>query len=401
MKKFWLVASHEYLRQVLRKRFLVALLSFPLIGLLVIGVIYIEIAAQSNYTPVGYVADAQVFPDFQTPPSDSSGLFTPVKIITFNTEADARTALDAKQIQVYYVLDPDYMQNGQVRAVSQTPPGDNAKSDFERALRYNLLRNMPADVANRLTAGSNVTVRTPDSSREMQLNNYMVIILPLLAGILFMIAINTSGGYLMHAVVEEKENRTMEVIVTSISPNQLIAAKTIGNLAVGLTQLVIWILFVLILLPIVAHFVPDLGNSRVDPTSILLMAAVFLPAFIMVGALMAAVGATATESREAQQIAGLFSLPIVAPYWFVSLIMISPNSPLAIGMSLFPLTAPVTLPLRAAFTTIPVWQVLTSISLLIVSALGALWIAGRAFRLGMLRYGKRLALKEIFSRARV
>ena len=401
MRKFWLVASHEYSRQVLRRRFLVALLSFPLIGLLVVGVIYIEITAQSNYTPIGYVADPQIFPDFQTPPPDSSSPFSSVKIITFTSEADARAALDAGQIQVYYIPDPNYMQNGQVRAVSLTPPGDNAKSDFERALRYNLLRNTPADIANRLVAGSNVTVRTPDGSREMQMNNYMVIILPLLVGILFMIAINISGGYLMHAVVEEKENRTMEVIVTSISPNQLIAAKTIGNLAVGLTQLVIWILFVLILLPIVAHFVPDLGNSSIDPTSILLMAAVFLPAFIMVGALMATVGATATESREAQQIAGLFSIPIVAPYWFVSVIMISPNSPLSVGMSLFPLTAPVTLPLRAAFTTIPVWQTATTIGLLIVCALGALWIAGRAFRLGMLRYGKRLALKEIFSRARI
>ncbi|MGD0707697.1 MAG: ABC transporter permease [Anaerolineaceae bacterium] len=400
MKKFWLVASHEYLRQVMRRRFLFALLSFPFFGLLMVGVIYLEFAAQSNYTPIGYVADPQVFPNFQTPLPDPTSMFSPVKIITFNTEADARTALDAKQIQVYYVLDPNYMQNGQVHAVSLTPPGDNAKSNFERALRYNLLQNTPADIADRLVAGSNIIVRTPDGSREMQLNNYMTIILPLLAGILFMIAINTSGGYLMHAVVEEKENRTMEVIVTSISPNQLIAAKTIGNLAVGLTQLIIWILFVLVLLPIVKYFIPSLGNMGVDPTSILLMAAVFLPAFVMVGALMAAVGATATESREAQQIAGLFSLPIVIPYWFISPIMLSPNSPLAIGLSLFPLTAPVTLPLRAAFTTVPIWQILTSIGLLIVCALGALWIAGRAFRLGMLRYGKRLALKEIFSRAK-
>ncbi|HTX79839.1 MAG TPA: ABC transporter permease, partial [Longilinea sp.] len=294
MRKFWLVASHEYSRQVLRRRFLVALLSFPLIGLLVIGTIYVEIAASSNYTPIGYVASQQIFPDFQTPPPDSTSLFSPVKIITFDTEADARTALDAKQIQVYYVLDPNYMQNGQAHAVSLTPPGDNVKSDFERALRYNLLRNMPADVADRLTAGSNITVRTPDGSREMQMNNFMVIILPLLVGVLFMIAINTSGGYLMHAVVEEKENRTMEVVVTSISPNQLIAAKTIGNLAVGLTQLIIWILFVLILLPFVKYFIPTMGNMSVDPTSILLMAVVFLPAFVMVGALMAAVGATAT-----------------------------------------------------------------------------------------------------------
>jgi len=125
--------------------------------------------------------------------------------------------------------------------------------------------------------------------------------------------------------------------------------------------------------------------------------ATLLPAFVMVSALMAMAGVTATESREAQQVASLFTLPLYVPFWLLGPIMQNPNSGLAVGFSLFPLTAPMTLPLRAAFTILPAWQIALSLSLLVVCAAGALWLAGRAFRMGMLRYGKLLSLKEIFS----
>jgi ABC-2 type transport system permease protein len=125
--------------------------------------------------------------------------------------------------------------------------------------------------------------------------------------------------------------------------------------------------------------------------------AIMLPAFVMVAALMTAVGATVTESREAQQVSGLFILPMVAPYWFIPVIMSHPNSPLSVALSIFPLTAPVTLPMRVFFTVVPAWQIILTIFVLVATALGALWLAGKVFRMGMLRYGKRLSLREMFS----
>ena len=102
--------------------------------------------------------------------------------------------------------------------------------------------------------------------------------------------------------------------------------------------------------------------------------------------------------KEAQQVAGFFTIPIVIPYWFITAIMFNPNGSIAVGMSLFPLTAPLALPMRAVFTTIPIWQLVVSISLLVLLAVFAVWLAGRVFRLGMLRYGKRIRLKEAFSK---
>jgi ABC-2 type transport system permease protein len=113
---------------------------------------------------------------------------------------------------------------------------------------------------------------------------------------------------------------------------------------------------------------------------------------------MAAIGSTVTEEREGQQVAGLFTLPVMAPYWFAAQLMGNPNGPLAVGLSYFPLTAPVALSIRAGLTSIPAGQLALSLGLLVLSALGALWLAGRAFHLGMLRYGQKVAWREIFGR---
>ncbi|NMD30210.1 MAG: ABC transporter permease, partial [Chloroflexi bacterium] len=102
------------------------------------------------------------------------------------------------------------------------------------------------------------------------------------------------------------------------------------------------------------------------------------------------------EPREGQQIAGLFTLPVMLPLMVLPALVENPNGAIAVTLSLIPFTAPMALPVRAAFTTVPTWQLILSIGLVWLLAVGALWFAGRAFRLGMLRIGKRVRLREIF-----
>jgi ABC-2 type transport system permease protein len=149
------------------------------------------------------------------------------------------------------------------------------------------------------------------------------------------------------------------------------------------------------------NYFPWLGSFSFSAEMIGVILAVMIPAFIMLSGLMAAVGATVTEASEGQQIMGLFTIPIWLPYLLTGVFISNPNSPIAIAMSLFPLTAPMTITIRMSFTTIPIWQVVTSIIILVLSAFGSVWLAGRAFHLGMLRYGRRLRWKELFSQQRV
>jgi ABC-2 type transport system permease protein len=399
MKKFWLVFRNEYLRHVMRRRFIFALLSLPLFVALLVGVGLLAVWSDYDNRPVGYVDLSGFFQNARPLPVNTDELFPPPQIQAIDTEAQARADLENRQIQAYFTIDAKYLQNGTVHLYTLDTFKDTTRDQFQKFLRYNLLTAQPQQVADRVLKGPTIVVQSLDSNRKMADNEFLNILMPLISGLLFIVVINTSGSYLVQALIEEKENRTMEIVVTSVSHNQLMAGKIIGNLLVGLTELVIWLIFGFLGFAFAQRYIPGAQNLNINVDFIWIMLITLLPSFVMVAALMAAVGASTSGSREAQQWAGLFTLPIVIPFWLIVPLMESPNSPLAVGLSLFPLTAPITLPLRAAFTDVPAWQFITTILLLILCALGALWLAGRTFRMGMLRYGKRLAWREIFGKA--
>lgn len=400
MNKSWLVMKHEYLRHVKRKRFILAVLSLPFFIILMVAIGILSATLSFNDKPVGYLDQSGILSQPIQPASEAPVPFRkPIRFLPFQDESEARAALDSDQIQAFYILPPDYMKTGQVEIVSQKAIDSSVNSSFRVFLKANLLRNTTAEISNRILSGAQIETRATEGDRNMSSENILNFILPFLAGFMLMLAINISGGYLLQAVVEEKENRTMEIVITSVSPTQLMTGKILGNLSVGLTQLVVWLLFGALGVGIIMRSFPQLQSTQIDTTFLVIMIFTFLPAFVMIAAMMAALGATATETREAQQIAGIFTIPIAIPFWFAGVLIENPNSPFAIFLSLFPFTAPVSLPLRAAFTTIPGWQIILTIVLLITFAIAALWLAGRAFRMGMLRYGKRLSLKELFQKA--
>jgi ABC-2 type transport system permease protein len=396
MRKFWLVFRNEYLRHVLRKRFIFALLSMPLFFGLMVGIGLLAVWADYDSRPVGYVDLSGFFKDAQPVPQKSDSLFPPLVIKAYPSVAAAKDGLGNRQIQAYFVISAQYLDNGMVDVTSQDTIKDTTRQDFQNFLRYNLLAGQPAQIADRVLNGPEIVIQSLNTNRKMAGNEFINILLPLVSGLLFIVVVNTSGSYLVQALVEEKENRTMEIVITSVSDQQLMAGKVVGNLSVGLTELIIWLAFGFLGFAIAQRYFPGAQNLNVNMDFIVLMVITLLPAFVLVAALMAAIGSTTSNSREAQQWAGLFTLPIVIPFWLIVPLMESPNSPLAIGLSMFPLTAPITLPLRAAFTEVPAWQIITSLVILVLCALGALWLASRTFRLGMLRYGKRLAWREVF-----
>lgn len=396
MNKFWIVFGHEYLRHVKRKRFILGLISIPLFMAVIMGVSLLATALSEDTRPVGYIDQSGLFKDAQPLPPERSGLFMErVKIVPFEDETNARNALETGEIQAFYIIQPDYLSTGNVKLIAKDSVESSIHRDFSEFLLSHLLKNENPTIRTRILEGPQLTLRTVDSDQQFNSRNPIGFIIAIFSGVIFLLAVNTSGGYLLQAVVEEKENRTMEVVLTSISTDQFMAGKIFGNLSVGLTQLLFWLVMAGVAAMIALRTFPDLSDIGIGFSFFGLMALTFLPAFVMIAALMTMVGATATESREAQQIAGLFSLPIAIPFWFIAAIMENPNGPLAIGFSFFPFTAPMTLPLRSMLTNLPVWQVVFSVGLLIVAAAASIWLASRAFRLGMLRYGKKLTLAEL------
>jgi len=393
MSKTWSIAAHEFARHVFRWRFVLGLLSLPaFVGMMAL-VIFLLIRSETDRRPVGYVDHSGVLS--ADPPT---GL--PVEMIAFDSEGEAAQALEAERIQAYFLIGSAYPESRRVELFSLDDPSETAIDGFEEFLRYKLLTDQPGEVVRRLLEGDQLEVQSSDGGRRLQEGDWLGLFFPILVGFFFMIAVFATTGYLMQAVIEEKENRTMEVIMTSVTPGQFMTGKILGIVGVGGTQLLVWTGFIAVFLLLGSRAFGWFDRLHVSPVYLLQVAAIFLPAFVMIAALMVAIGSTVGEAQEAQQFTGMFTFPAFLPYWFALQLMSNPHGPLAVGLSVFPLTAPVAYTLRAGFAQIPVWQFLLSLLVISGCAVAAIWLAGRTFRLGMLRYGQRLNLREIFGSPR-
>lgn len=397
MNKTLHVAFYEYKRHVLRRRFLFGLLSIPLFIVLMGLVVFLLIRTEISSEPIGFVDLSGVLSDTGIS-QDESGTFGEVEIIRFETEGKAAFSLQSGDIQAYYVLESDFVSSARARLVSKEGLAGSIQRQFMRIVRTRLLEGQSAEVIRRINEGDNLVLRSPDGNRRLGERDWFNVLLPFLAGLIFLLTIFTTSGYLMQTVVEEKENRTIEVLVTSISAGQLMAGKISGIIAVGLTQLLVWLGLIILVAAVGRFQLAWMLGINIAPDLLLLLLIILVPAIVMVSALMAAIGSVVNEASEGQQLSALVTLPMTIPFWFVLLIMNDPNGTVPVALSFFPLTAPLTLIIRSGFTVIPTWQVLLSVGILILSALLAMWLAGRAFQQGMLLYGRRLSLREIFRR---
>lgn len=361
---------------------------------LLLGLIFASIFDRSE--PIGYVDASGVLSGEVDATSDEAA---EVSILRFETIDAARAALDANEIQAYYVLPADYLQTRQAELFYLKEPDGGIQRQFRDFLRENLLSNLPPDVVQIVLDGPDWTIRTADGNRQFSGPPGVINLLtPLLTAVAFMIALFTGGGYMFQAVLEEKENRTIEILVTSLSAGKLIGGKIVGLVAVALTPVVLWIVTTMIVL-LIAH--DDNGVmllQYVPLTTLLILALVMLPAFAMYGALMMSLGSTVTEAREGSALSGVFSMLAIAPVYVVLPILTNPDSPLAVGLSLFPFSAPLTVATRLMVSTLPFGEVVLIVIVQLVAALGAIALAARAFRLGLLRFGQRLSFRELLGR---
>lgn len=399
MKKILQIAIHEYRRQVVRKAFLgVLLLPLFIIAIMfVVMFVVVSTTIDSDRGVVGYVDPSNALARAQQPATGALNTYQ-----RFDTAGQARQALEQKRIIAYYVLAPDFAASGQSEfAYWQNKPGRDVMRGFEQFALSALLAGQDPSIANRLAAGSVFVYVSLDESRRFDENNVLSFLLPIMVMILFIIALFSGASYLMQAVVDEKENRTIEIIVTSVTPMQLMAGKVTGLTAVGLTQIGAWLLGAGAALYLLRDRLPVIQGISLEPGLIALVLVLFVLQYLQHGAIMAAIGSTVIDVKQGQSYSTPFVMLAMAPLFFMGVIMFDPNGIIAVALSLFPLTSPMTLLLRYGMTTLPAWQVIVAVALLALSAVGAIWLAARIFRVGMLRFGQRMTLSEIAASIRI
>jgi ABC-2 type transport system permease protein len=190
-------------------------------------------------------------------------------------------------------------------------------------------------------------------------------------------------------VAEEKENRVIEILLSSVTTNQLLAGKVIGLCGAGLTQIAIWISIIVAPAAFVFPFL-DLRWSQ------LVVAAIFFPlGFLLFGTLMGGTGALGNNLKESQQASLVWTMSSIVPVFFMHILLSEPNGTFARVLSYIPITAPITIMLRVGATRVPWWDITLSGVILFASLFVFVRLAAKLFRMGTLMYGKRPSVVEI------
>jgi len=397
-----LITKHEFLAVVRRKSFVIMTLLFPVLALIAMGVFQvIENMGDDTeeLTTIGYVDEIGIFID-DTEQAN-------ITLVNYNSQDEAQSALIDGDVKEYFVIPANYVTTGLISRFTLErelePPGET-RWVMESFLLENLLRGETSQqiaerVKNPMWLETTRLTETGEIASEQ--GGFASFLVPYIFGILLLVSIFTSSGYLLQGLGEEKENRIMEILLSSVSPQQLITGKVIGLGAAGLVQILVWLVSAPLLVNLASSTIGGFISQIQIPANFVAFGTVyFILGYLIYAVLMAGVGSISPTAREGQQMSVLFTLFGVAPFWLMPLLMQHPDHVLARILTIFPLTAPLSVMLRMGLADIEVWEIVASISLLIISIVVGLWFSAKVFRTYLLMYGKRPNLKEVMKSIR-
>ncbi len=404
MNKTLLVLKNEFITVVTRRSFILTLVLIPLIGFLVtLAVGALQSGSGGGGNPLTEIISPSLQNSFEGY-VDSSGLVKDIppllikRLRAFSSEKDAQTALRIGEITAYYLISPDYLQSGKVVYVRPdfNPVGGISQSYvINQLLEYNLL-NGDMRLFNRMINSMNLETVSLSQQPARDSSNPLTFILPYIVTMFFYIVILTSASLLLSNVSHEKENRVIEIMMTSVTPLQMLTGKIIALGAAGLLQTVVWSGAGLLLL--------RFGGSNLNvplafqlPASFLVWGAVFfLLGYALYGSLMAGLGALVPNMREATQATTVIIIPLVLPLLLINNLINDPNGSLSVILSIFPLTSPVTMMTRLSAAHIPFWQPALAVGLLVLTVYIIIRAVAGMFRAQNLLSGQPFKLKFYF-----
>ena len=290
-----------------------------------------------------------------------------------------------KQKVEVYGKDVGLFQNGKYGAVAQSLLSQSVASSVSQA--------QVAILQNKVQLSSTTYL---DGKEHGGINE---MIAPGLFLVIFFMLVTFFGNQMLTSSTEEKENRTVEMLLTMVKTDTLITGKILSLMVLALIQMLV------IVLPVAAGYLAfgsklqlpnmDLSLLVFDPVRIGLALVIFLASFMMFTGMLVTLGATMPTAKEASQWFGLVIMLIFGPFYGITAFVSFPDSPFVKFLSLFPFTAPIPLLLRNAVGNLPAWEGLLGVALLIVAAVLVLWLAVRIFRYGAMSYDSKLSLSAL------
>jgi ABC-2 type transport system permease protein len=367
MKKILIVLRNEIITIITRPSFWVGALGLPLVaGLIFVIVGAVNKSASASQTisqvfsgpeemlPEGYVDLSEIITAM--PESVPPGTF-----IQYTDEPAARSALEAEVISAFYIVPEDYLKSGIITYIrpdfNPIASSGNRSDKFTWVVEVNLLNGdwFLANLVNNPLQVEEISLEP--TNLQFEATSPMVYFIPYAVTLLIYMLIITSSSLLLGNISKEKENRVIEVLLTSVTPRQLLTGKILGLGILGLGQAVLWLGTSYLLLNKSSQVFQMVAQINI-PFSFLAWGIVFfLLGYAVYASLMAGLGAMAPNLREASQTTFVVMIPLLIPLFFASTVFAEdPHGPIATVLSIFPLTAPVAMMSRLASGGVPVWQ---------------------------------------------
>lgn len=395
------VMRFEIVRTLKKKSFWAIAIGFPLMFGAIFGIIFLS--NQSTDTAAANL-DKQ---KFSLEVTDNSGLIrsevlSAVGITEVSDRATGRQHVTDGKVDAYIYYPSDVTKNKIEVYAKDVGVFDNGRyaTVAQSLLTLSVKDEVKPEILAVIQGKVGTQVTTFRDGQEF--DSFKQMIFPGVFLVLFYLLIAFFGNQMLTSTTEEKENRVIEMILTTIQARTLIIGKILSLIILAFVQGLIIVVpaFVgyLLLRDKLALPSIDLSSIPVDPGRIGVSAAIFVVSFLLFTGLLVAIGASVPTAKEAGGFIGLVMMLLFGPLYAASLFVSMPDSPFVIGMSLFPFTAPIPLLLRNAVGNLTGWEAVLSIVILSVSAVLVMGIAVRLFRYGALEYSRKLSILEIFRR---
>ena len=407
MNKLITIFLFEFLSMVRRRLFLIMTAAFPVLVLALILIVRVVSAVQAEDEPGGPGNVRGYVDQWGRLPAE---LPAGAPLRPYGGQEDALSALLDDQIKSYFVIPANYVQTGVVEEYSTRPRSIFEESGVPGALRSLLLHvlvedDLSLEIAARVQLPVLLeTVRlTPEGEvapeERDELSRFLI---PYVFALLLGFTVVFTSQFLAQSVTEEKQSRTIEVLLSSVSSFTLMAGKILGLGAAGLLQILVWLISARLLLLVAEASLPLPADLTIDPVMLGLAALFFVLAYLFFGTLVAGVSAMASSPQEGTQIAGfVIMFGFIPPALLMPVITNDPNGTLARVFTFIPVTSPFTVMLRLAAATTLWFDIVVAALLLTLATLGVLFLASRVFRASLLLRGKRPGLGEIWRALRV
>ncbi len=440
MSKLALIIKREYLAKVRNKSFVIMTFLSPILMVgMVVLIAFLTKVNDGEKRVIGVLNESDYFTnDFLTTENTS---FLDFKKIDLETAKDS--VLKLGFYGLLYIPDENDLELAANRSFFYTKEApstsvlDKLETVFQTRLRQKRLQDLGVSTEDFASVEGHFEMKTSTFSGQQNVKgiNEIKAFIGGGFGYLIMMFIIIYGGFVMRSVIEEKTSRIIEVIISSVKPFQLMLGKIIGTSLAGLTQFFIWIVSASLLL-VVVIFVFDIdpsglsGNPALPGSAMTNMAPMpsgnetvqlyaqelykipwvmlisffivyFILGYLIYSSIYAAIGAAVDNETDTQQ----FIFPIILPLMlaiYVGFFSVfgNPHGSIAVGFSLFPLTSPIVMLMRLPGGIgeggVPVWQLATSIFLLVGTFLGIVWLAAKIYRVGILMYGKKPSYRELY-----